>query len=150
MDLRNTTIAEVCAPKGDRVQRTTVPSRVGPDKERLDSWKEIAVYLDREVRTVQRWGKHEDLPVLRQFHGKGCTVYAFKSEIDAWLASRSQTLSEPRPIQRGLKHSANGLDPSSQVMGQMFALFRLWLAIIERGSKVAVSTGVEATTSPIK
>ncbi len=34
----------------------------------LDSWKEIAAYLDREVRTVQRWEKKEGLPVHRQIH----------------------------------------------------------------------------------
>ncbi len=34
----------------------------------LDSWKKIAAYLDREVRTVQRWEKKEGLPVHRQIH----------------------------------------------------------------------------------
>src|SRR5882672_9394413 len=28
----------------------------------LDSWKEIAAYLEREVRTVQRWEKKEGPP----------------------------------------------------------------------------------------
>lgn len=101
---------------------------------RLDSWKTIGSYLGRDVRTVQRWEKREGLPVHRHTHLKGSTVYAFKSEIDAWLASRSQTFSERRPMQRRLKHSANGLDLSSQVKGQMFEVFRLWLAVIERES----------------
>lgn len=56
--------------------------------ERLDSWKQIALYLDREVRTVQRWKKHEGLPVHQHFHRKGKTVYAFRHEIDLWLKSR--------------------------------------------------------------
>ena len=138
MDLRKTNMAGVSPPKAGRMQRTTVPTRLEPNRERLDSWKGIAAYLEREVRTAQRWEKHEDLPVRRQFHRKACTVYAFKSEIDGWLASRSRTLSKPRPMQRRLRHSANGSDPSSQVMGQMFALFRFWLAIIERGSEAAI------------
>ena len=138
MDLRQTNMAGVSTPKARGMQRITVPSRLEPNRERLDSWKEIAVYLDRQVRTVQRWGKHEDLPVRRQFHRKACTVYAFKSEIDSWLASRSRTLSKPRPMLRALRQSANGLDPSSQVMGHMVTLFRLWLAIIERGSEAAI------------
>lgn len=50
----------------------------------LDSWKEIAAYLEREVRTVQRWEKKEGLSVHRQIHEKLSTVYAYKSEIDAW------------------------------------------------------------------
>jgi len=36
----------------------------------LDSWKEIATYLGREVRTVQRWEKKEGLAVRRQIHEK--------------------------------------------------------------------------------
>jgi len=34
----------------------TAPS-VGPPEDRLDSWKEIAAYLNRDVTTVQRWEK---------------------------------------------------------------------------------------------
>ncbi|MCU1257033.1 MAG: repeat-containing protein, partial [Candidatus Angelobacter sp.] len=36
--------------------------------DRLDSWKEIASYLRRDVRTVQRWEKKEGLPVYRHLH----------------------------------------------------------------------------------
>ncbi len=56
--------------------------------DRLDSWKEIASYLKRDVRTVQRWEKTEKLPVHRHLHEKQGTVYAFKSEIDAWSHGR--------------------------------------------------------------
>ena len=57
-------------------------------KHRLDSWKAIAIHINREIRTAQRWEKFEGLPVHRHFHRKGKTVYAFKCEIDAWLRSR--------------------------------------------------------------
>jgi hypothetical protein len=56
---------------------------------RLDSWKEIAVYLGREVRTVQRWEKREHLPVHRHLHSKIGSIFAFKHEIDSWRKSRS-------------------------------------------------------------
>jgi hypothetical protein len=56
---------------------------------RLDSWKEIAVYLRREVRTVQRWERFEGLPVRRLFHRKSSSVYAFASELDRWMERRS-------------------------------------------------------------
>lgn len=56
--------------------------------DRLDSWKEVAAYLKRDVRTVQRWEKTEKLPVRRHLHEKQGTVYAFKSEIDAWSQDR--------------------------------------------------------------
>ena len=55
---------------------------------RLDSWKEIANYLDRKVRTVNLWEKTEGLPVHRHQHSKRGTVYALKSEIDAWQERR--------------------------------------------------------------
>src|SRR5215467_11515471 len=55
---------------------------------RLDSWKEIADYLDREVRTVQRWEKTESLPVHRHEHQKKSTVYAYASELDDWRKKR--------------------------------------------------------------
>src|SRR5579883_1516708 len=56
--------------------------------DRLESWKEIAAYLGREVRTVQLWEKSEGLPIHRQQHARQGSVYAFKPELDAWRASR--------------------------------------------------------------
>lgn len=58
-----------------------------PDK-KLDSWKEIADYLGREVRTVQRWEKTENLPVHRHEHQKKSTVYAYAGELDDWRRKR--------------------------------------------------------------
>ncbi len=55
---------------------------------RLDSWKAIAGYLNRDVRTVQRWERAEGLPVHRHQHAERGSVYAFTFEIDAWLAER--------------------------------------------------------------
>jgi TolB-like protein/tetratricopeptide (TPR) repeat protein len=55
---------------------------------RLESWKEIASYLRRGVRTVRRWEKDEGLPVRRQLHKKLGTVYAYGPELDAWRESR--------------------------------------------------------------
>src|SRR6267154_5427542 len=58
-----------------------------PDK-KLDSWGEIASYLGREVRTVQRWERTEGLPVHRHEHKKKSTVYAYTGELDAWIKNR--------------------------------------------------------------
>src|ERR1700694_1342286 len=49
--------------------------RLGAGPDRLDSWKEIANYLKREVRTVQLWEKKEGLPVHRHFHNSLGTVF---------------------------------------------------------------------------
>lgn len=58
-----------------------------PPVDRLDSWKEIAAYLNRGVRTVRRWEEVEGLPVHRQVHRTQGSVYAYKSEIEAWRRS---------------------------------------------------------------
>ncbi len=60
-----------------------------PNADCLDSWKEIAGYLRRTVRTAQRWERHEGLAVHRHRHKKASSVYALKHEVDAWLKSRS-------------------------------------------------------------
>ena len=113
--------------------RVSAPAnRQGGD--RLDSWKQIAVYLDREVRTVQRWEKNEGLPVHRHIHLKGGTVYGLKEEIDVWLTGRGQTPSKCCPLQRRSRQAAKGLNPSSRVIRQLLSAFGLWLAVVARDS----------------
>ena len=67
------------------------PSEIeaSPTGDRLDSWKEIAVYLKRSVRTLHRWEKEEGLPVHRQLHKDLGSIFAYKSELDAWSSARS-------------------------------------------------------------
>lgn len=57
-------------------------------RDRLDSWKEIAAYLNRDVTTVQRWEKREGMPVHRHLHDRIGSVYAFRAELDAWARTR--------------------------------------------------------------
>ena len=59
---------------------------------RLDSWKEIAAYLSRDVTTVQRWEKREGMPVHRHVHDKRGSVYAVPEELNAWLENRRPQL----------------------------------------------------------
>jgi TolB-like protein len=58
--------------------------------DRLDSWKEIASFLRRDVRTVQRWEKKEGLPVYRHQHEKLGSVYAYPAELTNWFTARQQ------------------------------------------------------------
>jgi hypothetical protein len=51
----------------------------------LNSWKEIASYLGRGVRTVQRWESQMGLPVHRPAGKDHSAVLAFSSELDEWL-----------------------------------------------------------------
>ena len=69
----------------------------GPGKERrLESWGEIASYLRREIRTVQRWEDKLGLPIHRLPVGKISSVYAYPSELDRWYHER-----EPGPDKDG-------------------------------------------------
>src|SRR5438445_1330964 len=86
-------------PRGSQQLRTKQESAMGepspgapserPPEDRLDSWKEIAAYLERDVTTVQRWEKREGMPVHRHLHDKLGSVYASRSELDAWTRSRT-------------------------------------------------------------
>ncbi|MEO6527922.1 MAG: tetratricopeptide repeat protein [Gemmatimonadaceae bacterium] len=64
--------------------------------DRLESWKQIAGYLKRGVRTARRWEREEGLPVHRHLHRVLGSVYAFRSEIDDWL----RTQRAPGPLRR--------------------------------------------------
>ena len=64
-------------------------------EDRLESWKEIASYLGKGVRTVVRWEKTEGLPVHRHLHERRSSVFAYKAEIDAWQARRAAL--DPQP-----------------------------------------------------
>ncbi len=54
---------------------------------RLNSWKEIADFLDRDVRSVQRWEHERGLPVHRIPGQKGGAVFAYEAELEDWLRS---------------------------------------------------------------
>ena len=65
------------------------PPSEKPAQDRLDSWKEIAAYLNRDVTTVQRWEKREGMPVHRHLHDRMGRSNASRSELDAWVRSRN-------------------------------------------------------------
>jgi excisionase family DNA binding protein len=52
----------------------------------LSSWKEIARYLGKGVRTVQRWEACERLPVHRPGQG---LVLAYAEELDTWVRAEA-------------------------------------------------------------
>ena len=81
---------------------------------RLDSWKEIAAYLRRDVTTVRRWEKREGLPVHRHLHERRESVYAYPVEIDAWSDSRRSNL---------LKTEAQQYPPRSVLAWTLTSIF---------------------------
>ncbi len=61
-------------------------------KDILNSWKEISIYLDRNVRTCQRWEKELGLPVHRiDQNSEHSKVFAYKLDIDQWLKERAES-----------------------------------------------------------
>ena len=77
----------------------------GSSDDRLDSWKEIAAYLKRGVRTVRRWEREEGLPVHRHVHNVLGSVYASKTEIESWRESGQRRTTSPAPA-RGVREPA--------------------------------------------
>ena len=65
-----------------------------PKEPRLESWGEIAAYLRRDIRTVQRWERLHHLPVHRLKIGKQGQVYAYRSELDTWFRDRQPNADE--------------------------------------------------------
>ena len=68
--------------------------------DRLDTWKQIAAYLSRGVRTVRRWEREEGLPVHRHLHRTLGSVYAFTVEIDSWRENNRRAAAGHRPRAR--------------------------------------------------
>ena len=62
--------------------------KLGRSGTRLESWKQIAAHVNRHVTTVRRWEKHEGLPVHRHVHSALSSIYAYTSELDAWMQAR--------------------------------------------------------------
>jgi hypothetical protein len=80
--------------------RQQVPKQEDSPARLLDSWKEIARYLGRDVRTVQRWEKSENLPVHRHIHKEKASVFAFSVEIERWRTARACS-----PVQTAVSES---------------------------------------------
>jgi Tfp pilus assembly protein PilF len=65
--------------------------------DRVDGWKSIAAHFRRDRTTVLRWAKERNLPVKKIPGGKKSTVYALRSELDAWAAANDD---ETLPIEQ--------------------------------------------------
>jgi TolB-like protein len=130
---------------------------------RLNSWKEIAAHLQRDVRTVQRWEKNEGLPVHRKLHDTLSSVYAYASELEEWWrggsSPASATLAAPsQPLRptlavlplrnlsgdSGQDYFSDGL--TEELIGQLGRLIADGLGVIARVSAMRYkdsSKGIE-------
>jgi hypothetical protein len=84
-------------PEGCDIITLSMEREKKPPGETLESWKQIAAYLNRSERTVRRWEAAEGLPVHRREHQKQDTVLGYSHEIDDW--NRRRTRKQLRPAQ---------------------------------------------------
>jgi TolB-like protein/tetratricopeptide (TPR) repeat protein len=109
---------------GQLTPGTSAPDR--PPANRLDSWKEIAAYLGRDITTIQRWEKREGMPVHRHLHDKRGSVYAVPSELKEWLESRRLRLERG---QSGPELEASATPQPSRSWEATSRNPRLWLSL---------------------
>lgn len=94
----------------------------------LSGWKEIATYLGKGVRTVQRYERELGLPVRRPAGRSTGSVVATKAELDGWVMAspiRSSFLLSPRTddVSQGTTAAIrNNLAQTSQLREQMVQL----------------------------
>ena len=83
------------------------------------SWKEIAAYLGKGVRTVQRWESRFGLPVRRPTPGSH-SVYISRDELNEWLvkrwSERPKNLRIPIPL-NGAKAGKAGIENHRELCG---------------------------------
>lgn len=116
--------------------------------DRLETWGEIAGYLGREIRTVQRWEKTMGLPVRRLAAGpdKLSRVFALKHEVDAWWrehetlrnapeesATSNSVVVVPAPIPSDRPHQH---DETSRRFWQVAALIVLTALLTYLGPRI--------------
>jgi transcriptional regulator with XRE-family HTH domain len=74
----------------------------------LTSWKEVARYMGKGVRTVQRWERDFSLPVRRPSGAKNKRVIlVFTADLDAWIAAQCSRM------QRDSRTDGNGLSSAT-------------------------------------
>jgi Tol biopolymer transport system component len=110
------------------------PASERPSEDRLDSWKEIAAYLSRDVTTVQRWEKREGMPVHRHQHDRMGSVYASRAELDEWVQSRN-----PPPAQENGNKSASPALPALPGSATAMARSRWKYVLLLTGAGAALA-----------
>lgn len=137
---------------------SSAPSSRDP-ADRLDGWKQIADYLGVGKTTAQRWERDEGLPIHRHSHAKKDSVFAYKSELDQWRASRGQApaardANRP-PASAPSPYRASGFGLAVVMLAATLSGVILWTLFGSKDSLPAgqvlprpLASGVEAEVSP--
>ena len=116
------------------------PPSMSPPEDRLDSWKEIAAYLNRDVTTVQRWEKREGMPVHRHLHDKMGSVYASRAELDAW--ARGRNLRAAQENGNEVPSSNPPALPPRSAISTSLTRWRFVLSLAAAGAALAIGAGL--------
>lgn len=120
---------------------------------RLEGWKEIARYLNRDVSTVQRWEKQSGLPVHRHRHGRRGVPYAFPAELDQWWgrtspsADSATVVTDPTPVIPG-DSTNEQTAPRGQFRKRLVLVGVLGLVILSALTAAALRSRSERTPAP--
>jgi len=74
-----------------------------PEDDLLQSWKEIAVHLERSERTCRRWETEFQLPIHRMDGSVRGSVFAYRSELDRWMDEVLHEEEEPSSVTSRLR-----------------------------------------------
>jgi hypothetical protein len=121
-----------------------------PAGDRLDSWKEIAAFLQRDVRTVQRWEKHAGLPVHRHAEARLRTAFAYRSELEAWWRAQPAAMADEPPGANPVDSPAESPADTPTEPGPAVARRRAVMAavVVLIGVLIAVATKVRSIDRP--
>src|SRR5512141_2256225 len=109
---------------------------------RLDSWKDIAAHLKRDVSTVQRWEKREGMPVHRHVHDRQGSVYASRAELDAWMHGRKLPAEQDSGISIASvqQSSPEAGSPAVTSRRARVASRQVWVFVLAAAALLAVGT----------
>lgn len=131
----------------------------GEPGRRLESWKEIAAFFRRDIRTVQRWEAREGMPVHRHLHHDRAAIFAFTTELDDWWRRRlppdpsepsepfppPQLPPSPDPAEPGEPADSTPFPPGRRAVRTGFAL--AGLAVVVAGA-ILVSIALQRYEPP--
>jgi Tol biopolymer transport system component len=121
-------------------ETSDTPESVKSTPDRLDSWKEIAVYLNRDITTAQRWEKREGMPVHRHRHDRSGSVYAFRTELDAW--GRSRNLENLEAVAGNGNSIATPVPPAPEHRTRALELNWRWVVPLAAVAALVVGAGL--------
>ena len=102
----------------------------------LTSWKEIARYVGRGVRTVQRWEQDFGFPVRRPFGSRKKAILARRSDIDSWVAIRCSTADRYSRAPADSGNLQSGASLAAEL--ETFRMLRLEQAELRAGLRDAI------------